>query len=418
MAVLKRLRRAAAFFAKAAVRFYRDECLMQASALAYVSLLSLVPFLAVVFAVLKGLGVPRRVEPMVLGRLGLAAETVATVLSAIERVNVSVVGAVGGVLLLTSVVSLLAGIEGALNRVWRVRQGRTWWRRLTEYLGLVLLLPFLLLGAIALTSSLHLGHMVRLAEGVPVVGELIHWTLLVAPMVLNGVGLLLLYVVLPNRVPDWRAVSVGAVIGAVLWQVVQWFYVSLQIGVARYSAVYGALAQLPITLVWFYATWAVFLFGAQCAAVAEFGNAVPASPRCPRSIMALQALRSAWLAFYRGSRSLDLVSWAKTHGVSLDTALGIFGALSAWGWLRPSAGENAKHYMVASHPRSWQFSRLAELDDDQVCGSVDSVVGQVWQVMQVWRAERWNHLREIPLGQEVFPGVVFGEPSSRGGGEK
>lgn len=406
MVLLNGLRSTAAFLARASLRFYRDDCLLRASALAYVSLLSLVPFLAVVFAVLKGLGVPRKIEPLVLSRLALPAETFAAILAAIERINGSVVGAVGGVLLLSSVIGLLAAIEGALNHVWRVRQGRTWWRRLSEYLGLVLLTPFLLLAAIALTSSLRLGHIVRVVEGLPLAGEFLRWGLVAVPAVLNAVGLLLFYVVLPNRAPHWPSVGLGAAIGGVCWQIVQWVYVSLQIGVARYSAVYGALAQLPITLVWFYASWVVLLFGAECAAVAESGRLRAAPSRYPWSILALQALRSAWLAFLEGKTSFDLVHWAKRHAVPLESAVDLVSVLSAWGWLRQVKPEDGWRFLVARHPRSWEFDRLAELDGRTAPGQVDSVVLRLWQLMQAEAAERWRGVRKSPLVDELFPGFA------------
>ncbi len=420
MAVIKRIQSLLAFLVKVAVRFYRDDCFMRASALAYVSLLSLVPLLAVIFAVLKGLGVPRKIEPLVLARLPLPAETIATILAAIERVNVSVVGAVGGALLLTSVVSLLAAIEGALNHVWRVREGRTWWRRLTEYLGLVFLIPFLLLGGIALTSTLRLGHVIRVAEGVPFAGEFTRWALAIAPVALNGVGLLLLYVVLPNRVPKWRGVVLGAAVGGLLWQIVQWLYVSLQIGVARYSAVYGALAQLPITLVWFYASWAVFLFGAEFAAVAEFAHLKRAARQYPQSILAVQALRSAWLAFCDGTGSFDIVDWAKRYAIPPETVLELMGILSAWGWLRQAAIDDDRHYVVACHPRNWKFDRLAELEGARVPGEVDPVVCRLWHLMKAEVAQWWHAVQGGPLAEELFPGAfrlaesreVSGMPSS------
>ncbi|MCX8073201.1 MAG: YihY/virulence factor BrkB family protein [Candidatus Binatia bacterium] len=400
------LRNTAALIVAAALRFYRDDCLTRASALAYVSLLSVVPLLAVVFAVLKGLGVPRKVEPAVLARLAIPPETMATIMSAIERLNVGVLGALGAVLLLTTVVGLLGAIEAALDGVWRAQRGRGGWRRIREHLGLVLLTPFLLLAAIAITSSHHLGHMVRVAEGIPVAGQLIRSGLLLVPIALNVAGILVLYVVLPNRKPNWRAVLVGALVAGLLWQLVQWLYVSLQIGVARYNAVYGALAQLPITLVWLHASWIVFLFGAECAAVCEFGRGPGGTAMYPRSVLAIQFLRCAWHAFEHGGGKVDTVHWARKHNVAVEVAEEIARVMTEWGWLAVSPEGARDRYVLGSAPRTWDLARLTTLDYALVPGEVDSVVARLWAVMQEKATQQWKDLLEHASIDELFPGAL------------
>ena len=96
-------------------RFYADRCFMRASALAYASLLSLVPVLAVMFAVLKGLGVQRRLEPLLLSRLALHADTTQAIIGYIDATNFRTLGAFGAVALLLTVYGLLGSIEASFK---------------------------------------------------------------------------------------------------------------------------------------------------------------------------------------------------------------------------------------------------------------------------------------------------------------
>src|SRR6478672_7607883 len=112
-------------------RFYDDQCLMRASALAYTSLLSMVPLLALMFAVLKGLGVQHRLEPFLLSRLSLSPETTELIISYIDRTNVSTLGALGAATLILTVISVLGTIEGSFNHIWRVTRQRSLWRQVT-----------------------------------------------------------------------------------------------------------------------------------------------------------------------------------------------------------------------------------------------------------------------------------------------
>ena len=83
------------------------------------------------------------------------------------------------------------------------------------------------------------------------------------PILINVLAIGIMYTVMPNRRPHFPSILVAAIVAGVLWQMVQLGYVALQIGVARYSAIYGALSQLPVTLVWIYVSWAVVLAGAR-----------------------------------------------------------------------------------------------------------------------------------------------------------
>src|SRR5215470_357141 len=100
-------------------RFFADGCLLYASALTYTTLLSLVPLLALMFAVLKGLGVQHRLEPLLLSRLSLSPDTNELIIGYIDKTNVSTLGALGAATLVFTVISVLGTIEASFNHIWR-----------------------------------------------------------------------------------------------------------------------------------------------------------------------------------------------------------------------------------------------------------------------------------------------------------
>jgi membrane protein len=340
-------------------RFYGDECLIRASALAYTSLLSMVPLFAIMFAVLKGLGVQHRLEPILLSRLSLAPETTELIIGYIDRTNVGTIGAIGAATLVMTVISVLGTIEASFNVIWRVVQARTYWRKVTDYLGVVMLTPFLLLAGVAITSAAQVQTVLAAVLHREYIGGALRAALQLSPIVINAAGVGILYAVMPNRRPAWRPVVIGAVVAGTAWHVVQWLYIKLQIGVAGYSAVYGALAQLPVTLAWLYVSWVVVLAGAELAAVLEFGPVPGAATRIDPEAVALELLVRASDAFRRGASAVDASAVATEIDVPAEMVERIAGILVGWGWLATTA--DPPRIVLARDPHAIQLAQLAAL---------------------------------------------------------
>jgi membrane protein len=351
-------RRLGLFLAAVGRRFYTDHCLRHASALAYTTLLSLVPLLALMFSILKGLGVQRRLEPILLSRLALDPAAVEQIIGYIDRINVGTLGALGAAALVLTVISVLGAVEATLNQLWRVRRGRTIWRKATDYLSVFLLTPMLLLAGVAITSSVQQQQLLRLLLQTQFIGDALLYTLRLAPIVMNAVALGIVYAVMPNRRPRPLPIIAGALAGGVAWQLVQWAYVSLQIGMASYNAIYGALSQLPITLVWLYVSWVVVLLGAELAVVLELGVQPEAAGEPPsRRTVALYVLLSAAQRLRHGGEPIappDVVRELAAEGGTVAEA---FDALAARGWIVAVEGERPA-YVLAREPASIQLAEL------------------------------------------------------------
>lgn len=345
-----------------AQRFQADDGLVRAAALAYTSLLSLVPLLAVMFAVLKGLGTQRRLEPLLLSRLSLTPETTETIIGYIDRTNVGTLGTLGAAALLLTVISVLGTIESTFNHIWRVRHGRTVWRKVSDYLSVVLLTPFLLLAAVAVTSSLQVHQVVDWIRSVDYLSHAFVVALGVLPVAMNAAAIATLYAVMPNRRPAPHAVLVGAVVAGLAWHLVQLAYVRFQIGMANYNAIYGALSQVPVTMAWLYVSWIVVLAGAEIAAVVEFGSDGPNSDPPPpwAAGVALQLLVRAARAFAGTVPGVEVRQVARDLRLDPDAVTAVAAQVVGRGWL--AAVENAAgRYVLARDPAQIPLADLTAL---------------------------------------------------------
>lgn len=357
----ERLPRPVRLIGLAAWRFYDDQCLTRASALAYTSLLSIVPLLAVMFSVLKGLGTQERLEAVLLSRLSLDRETTDLIIGYIDNTNFGTLGALGAAALVVTVISVLGNVETSLNAIWRVARQRSLWRKVMDYVGVVMLTPFLLLAATAITSAGQARTLVQWILDNGYLGGVAVELLSLSPIAINTAAIAVLYAVMPNRRAAWGPLLAGALVAGFAWHVAQLGYVNLQVGVARNNAVYGALAQLPVTLVWLYISWAVVLAGAELAAVLEFGeDAVqPPGAECEEAL-ALELLVRAAGAFHAGRGGIDLSQVATGLRVDLGILQQAAGRLSERGWLLP-VDDQPGCYVLGCDPARIALADVAEL---------------------------------------------------------
>ncbi|HLI80187.1 MAG TPA: YhjD/YihY/BrkB family envelope integrity protein [Candidatus Binataceae bacterium] len=245
--------------AEAAVgRFIDNDDLLWASALTYTSALSIVPLLVLVFSVLKGLGYTDQLEPVITRYVG-SPDIANQLLTFVHNMKVAALGSVGAVTLIVTDISLLGTIENALNHSWGVAKGRSYFRKFTDYLSITFVVPVLLVTALTLTAGVTKSE--AFLKGIS----------FIASFGLVWAGYFVLFVFFPNTKVKWRPALIGALITAVLWTVAQWAYIHFQYGVTSYKAYYGALAAIPVFLVWIYFSWAIVLLGVEFAVVLQRG---------------------------------------------------------------------------------------------------------------------------------------------------
>lgn len=242
--------------------FFADGCMLRASALTFASLLSLVPLLALMFSVLKGLGVQNELEPLLLKQLAVGGgAAVSKIVEYINNTNVARLGTYGLIFLVITVLTLLSNIEKSFNSVWGVKETRSLRRRFTDYFSVVTIGPVFLVVAISMTSTLKSQLLVQSLLDYAFVGELLLALFKVLPFMVMWLVFAGLYLFMPNVKVSPRAALIGGVFGGTLWQISQWGYLNFQFGVARYNAIYGTMAVLPILMVWIYLSWMIVLLG-------------------------------------------------------------------------------------------------------------------------------------------------------------
>jgi len=254
-----------------AVQAFQDQMLnLHAMGLVYATLLSLVPFLAVAFSVLKAFGAQYRLEPLlarVLAPLGpQATELTQRVVDFVSHMNIGVLGALGVAGLFYTVVSLIGRIEAALNDIWNVRRSRGLPRKFSDYLSVLLVGPVLVFAAFAIIASLRSSRFVqRLLEITRLEAVTVFVAGHVVPLLLLAAAFAFLYRFLPYTRVRPGAAIVGGTAAALLWVLAGMAFAALIAGSASYAAIYSTFAVLIVSLIWLQLSWLVVLIGGQVA---------------------------------------------------------------------------------------------------------------------------------------------------------
>ncbi len=261
---------------------YLDRLPFQANALTFITLLGLVPALAISFSLAKGLGFSDNLKALVINEYTASqAEVLRYIISYVENTRVGTLGMVGLVLLVFTLVLAISSVEETFNRIWESPQSRNWLRKFTDYLSILVICPLLVLAATTAWAAVSNYSVVQWMLQSPVLGTLASFGLSLGPFVLLAAAFIFIYMFLPNtRVPFISALVAGLV-AAFLWWLVQSIYISFQVGVARYNALYGGFASLPLFMVWIQVSWTVLLFGAELAHVQHICSHGP----LPKSIL-------------------------------------------------------------------------------------------------------------------------------------
>jgi membrane protein len=268
----------------AAIAFQDRMLNLHAMGLVYTTLLSLVPFLAVAFSVLKAFGTQYRFEPLLtrmLAPLGpQATELTQRVVEFVSNMSVGVLGAIGVAGLFYAVISLIGKIEDALNDIWRVRGSRGLRRKFSDYLSVLLVGPVLMFAAFAIIASLRSHWLVqRILEVTRLETVTIFLAGHLAPFLLLTTAFTLLYRFLPYTRVRLDAAVVGGVTAALLWHLAGVGFAALVAGSASYSAIYSSFAVLILSLIWLQVAWLVVLIGGQVAYVHQHPAAYAAARR-------------------------------------------------------------------------------------------------------------------------------------------
>jgi len=245
------------------------ELTLRAMSLVYTTLLSIVPLLAFSFSILKAFGVvDSQLEPLLnkflipLGEKGF--EITHKILEFVKNLKVGVLGIIGLLLLIYTVISLINKIEQSLNHIWKINKGRSFARRFSDYISIILIGPVFIFAIFGLTANL-LGNTViqKISSMEPIgglialfTGELLSYIVVVAIFTF-------IYVVIPNAKVNFRSALLGGVLAGFAWQAIGWIFAKFVVTSANYAAIYSSFAVLILFLIWLYLSWLILLIGAE-----------------------------------------------------------------------------------------------------------------------------------------------------------
>jgi membrane protein len=249
------------------LRFVDDKCFETAGALSYTTLVSLVPLTVAVFAILSAFPVfeawRQAISDFVFHNFVPAAGFKVQEYMLAFAGKASQLTGISVLVMLFSAVTMMISIEDRLNRIWRVRQARGWGARLLLYWASLTLGPILVVGGLIITSYISaLPFLSEAAVQLDVRERLFR----LLPFAITLLTLWLMYTMIPNRRVRYRHTAIGALIGAILFEVGRWGFTVFVSNAHTYDEIYGALAAIPIFLLWIYVSWIIVILGASIAA--------------------------------------------------------------------------------------------------------------------------------------------------------
>ncbi len=298
---------------------------IHAAGLAYITIVTIVPLLAICFSVLKVLGIHNQMEPLIanfLEPLGVQGNDIAVrIVTFVDNIKVGVLGLVGLVMLVYGVMSMMRKVEAAFNDIWRVRQERSMARRLRDYSGILFVGPLFMALSVVMAEMFSNKNFFAEKMGMNFLDGPLSHAAGIIPYVLFIFAFTALYMFMPNtRVRFIPALAAG-VLATVAWKIMGKLFGVFVVGAGGYAAIYSAFAALMLLMIWIYLGWLIALTGAAMAYYIQN----PQSQTIPHRFRALSARvreKAALLVcseigrvFYAGEKPLTL------HELAVRTAL-------------------------------------------------------------------------------------------------
>lgn len=306
--------------------FLNADLQTQACALTFRTLLAIVPALALIFAIGRGFGFQNILKQELLdyfpSQHRALEQTFTFVDSYLNQASEGLFVGVGIVFLLWTLISLLGNVEDSFNTIWHVRGGRSMWRKLTDYTAILLVLPVLMICSAGL--SVLMSSTLQSILAFDFLKPAINWLLDLASYVFTSLFFAGAYLLIPNtKVRAVNALVAGAAVG-VAFQVLQWVFVTGQMYVARYNAIYGTFSFVPLLLIWLQLVWLITLIGgllcyaSQNAGQFSFYKDVDNISRRYYREVTLVVMAIVAKRFVEGKRPLTAGQLAKRHSIPVS----------------------------------------------------------------------------------------------------
>lgn len=307
--------------------FFRHHGTLRASSLTFFTLLSLVPVAAMAFGIAKGFGFEKRLQQELLDNFPAQQEVVGQIIAfaqnMLDNTRGGMIAGIGVVVLFWAVIKVLSNIENAFNHIWGVRS-RSVIRKLSDYLTIMLICPVLVImsGSVTVYITSQVSAISGRFELLQMVGPAIYMGLKLLPFALIWVLLTLVYMIMPNTRVRFDGALLAGVIAGSAYQAVQAAYIHFQILVAKYNAIYGSFAALPLFLLWLQISWFIVLMGAEISHAFQNSDHVDGTADGRRMsiaqgrLLALAICRHVVRLFHQGRPAQTTTQIAETLALS------------------------------------------------------------------------------------------------------
>lgn len=329
--------------------FITDKCQLRAFGLTYVTLLAIIPFLAFIFSISKAFGAFDAVKSIVLEKAAVTQEIVTKIIDLASKTSLKTLGIVGLVFLIWTLIIVLGTIERSFNDIWGIKKSRNIFRKFTDYLSVILICPILALCTTGVNAFLSNSSLVNKILGMEFIGVLMHQLLRMTPYLSMWLVFTFIYMFMPNTKVKFSSALTAGIIGGTLWQFAQWGHIHFQIGVSRYSAIYGTFASIPVFLIWLYISWLIVLFGAEISfahqnvrTYTREGKSLSISPKC-KELLGLRIMISIASNFYKAKQPLTAAQLSKKFDVSIRLVNQILFQLTEGGLINEVSGRESSY---------------------------------------------------------------------------
>ena len=243
--------------------------MVRASALTYSTLLSIIPILAILFAIARGFGFDLIIEHQL--RQGMTNQQAELILSWINSYLIhaksGIFIGVGLIMLLWTILILTDNIERSFNAIWQVKRPRNVFRKITDYFSMILLLPLLIVISSGLT--IFMTTYIRNMENFLLLAPILKILVRMIPYILTWGMFIGLFIFIPNTQVRLRHTWLPGILAGSAFQAFQYIYINSQIWLSSYNAIYGSFAAIPMFLLWAQISWIICLFGAEMSYVSQ-----------------------------------------------------------------------------------------------------------------------------------------------------
>lgn len=247
----------------------RDNIYIKASALTFFSILSVIPMVALAFGIAKGFGLSDELRAQIIMQFHNQEQVMNWVLdfanNTLEQTSGGWLAAVGVAFLFYTVGQLLGYVESTFNSIWRVEETRVWYRQVTDYLAVIILVPALFIASSSVTvlGTTKLNEILSKSDMLEVFKPLVTFLVKLIPFILLCTVSTAAFLVMPNTRVKLKSALFAGLFSGVALQLLQIVYVESQLGIARLGTLYGSFAAIPLLMVWMQMSWVVVLMGAQ-----------------------------------------------------------------------------------------------------------------------------------------------------------